>query len=630
MIFRFSSFLFSATFGVNNHPIIEITVKNKLLFFLRLAVFWFIFFFVSRLLFLLYHGSQSFQLSFAQWLKIFTYGAWMDLSIMGYILLLSLLLGAILFFSGKLTKQVVGILTYLLLAVCLIIVVSDLELYRHWGYRIDAAPLFYLQTPAEAMASVKLGTFFLFLLFISLLFLKFFWLYRVWVHKARIETTKWWSAPVLLFVAATMIIPIRGGFGIAPMNPGKVFLSSIPYSNHASLNVVWNLMYSLSKSKTMFAKYPTYATEEAADEFYESLNVNSKEAPNVLNTPKPNVVIILLESFSSKTIEPLGGMSGVTPNFNALADKGLLFTNLYASGDRSDKGIVAILSSLPAQSTKSIIKHTLQASKLPSISNSLYENGYSTAFYYGGDPDFTNIRSYLYNMNFKNLVDQDDFPAQLRTTKWGIHDEHLFKRLLDDLDTAQTPYFKLFFTLSSHEPFDIPDEPAFPGTNEENKYLSSVHYTDKWLGWFFEEAMQRSWYKNTLFVLIADHGHRYPGGSEYFAPEKFAIPMLWLGGALDSVGVCSRIGGQIDVAQTLLHQLDIDADQFVFSRNLLADEPYPFAYYVFNDGFGFVTPQENLIWDHVAQHAIVQPSNDTVKRNAFAYFTWYRRYLFEL
>ncbi len=554
----------------------------------------------------------------------------MDLSIVGYIMLLVLLVVAVLFFSGKVTKKVVNTITIILLAVFSVVVVVDLELYRNWGYRIDAAPIFYLKTPGEAIASVKGWFVVLFSLFSILLFSVSYFVYTIAVGKTKLAKAKWWSIPIFVFFASTMIIPIRGGFGIAPMNPGKVFFSSNLFSNHASLNVVWNLIHSITKSGKMYKEYPNYAKEAESKQFYESLNIGKESADEVLNCEKPNVVIILLESFTAKVIEPLGGVEGVTPNFTKLSDEGLLFTSIYASGDRSDKGIIAVLSGFPAQSTQSVIKHTVKASKLPSISNSLYKEGYSTTFYYGGDPDFANIRSFLYNANFKSIVTQDDFPKPLRSSKWGVHDEHLFKRLLTDLDSARAPSFKLLFTLSSHEPFDFPGEQAYPATSEENKFLSSVNYSDKWLGWFFDQAKQKSWYDNTLFVLIADHGHRYPGSTPYYESEKFAIPMLWIGGALDTIGTNNQIGGQVDLAQTLLYQLGVESGDYFFSRNLLSNKKNPFAYYVFNDGFGFVTSEGLFVWDHVGQRTIVDAPNDSIKQTAFLYFSNYQRYFLGL
>ncbi len=552
----------------------------------------------------------------------------MDLSLVGYILLLSGVFMGILFFSGKATLILFRFFTALILAVFIVLVVGDLELYRHWGFRIDSTPLFYLQTPGEAMASLSLWTIMLFITISALLYWGWFWLYRRVVEKDEFTKIRWWSIPVFLFFAAVMIIPIRGGFGIAPMNPGKVYFSSNVFSNHAALNAVWNFMYGVTKSGHMYKDYPQYVEDKQAESFYKSLGIVEERADFVLSTKKPNVVVILLESFTSKLIEPLGGKPGVTPRFSELVDSGLLFKNIYASGDRSDKGMVAVLSGFPAQSTESIIKHTLKASKLPSIISSLADSNYSTTYYYGGDPDFANMKSYLLNSGIERMITQDDFPRSYRNSKWGVHDEHVFQRLLSDIDAAQSPFFKQFFTLTSHEPFEIPREPSFSISSEQDKFINSVHYTDEWLGWFFDEARKKDWYDSTLFVIIADHGHRFPDSNKVYDPDKFKIPMLWLGGALEKSGVIETFGSQTDLASTLLFQLGMETDEFIFSRNLLAPLTPQFAYYAFNDGFGFVSPAGEFVWDHVGEQPIID--NDSIRKQAFSYFQFYHNYFLGL
>jgi len=255
--------------------------------------------------------------------------------------------------------------------------------------------------------------------------------------------------------------------------------------------------------------------------------------------------------------------------------------------------------------------------------------GYSTTFYYGGDPDFANIRSYLYSAKFKKLVTQDDFSKSYRNSKWGVHDEHVFNRLLTDLDSAKAPFFKFFFTLSSHEPFEIPAKPKFPGKHEEDQYISSVFYADSCLGQFFDEAKTRDWYANTLFVLIADHGHRLPGNNPIYASEKFRIPMLWIGGAIDTVGVVSKAASQFDLAATLLWQMNISSKEFKFSKNILSSQ-HDVAYYAFNDGFGFVTDSTKLIFDHVSQKPIVEPNDSFTNQAAFSFFRLYQDYFLGL
>ena len=231
------------------------------------------------------------------------------------------------------------------------------------------------------------------------------------------------------------------------------------------------------------------------------------------------------------------------------------------------------------------------------------------------------------------MITQDDFPKSYRNSKWGVHDEFVFKRLLADCDSAKSPFFKMYFTLTSHEPFEIPAKPKFKGNDEQTKFINSIHYTDSCIGAFFNEARTKEWYKNTLFVLIADHGHRYPGKDSYFVLNKFRIPMLWLGGALncDSL-IISKTGSQVDLATTLLSQLGVSTSKFKFSKNLLSDGCKPFAYYVFNDGMGFVTDSSAVVYDHISRKFILKDGAeiDKISDQVFSFLSYYQDYFLGL
>jgi len=604
---------------------------SRILFFIKYGAFWLLYFFLFRFLFLIYQFHQTMELSFGEWIGLSVRGVWMDLSLTGYILGVVGLLLSILFFAGeKVLRKIFSYFSLVLLILFTGILVADLELYRNWGFRIDGTPLLYLKTPGEAMASVKVWLMVLLLLLAgSVVFISYKLLLKfAFSKKYQIEQGKWWMVPILLFLTATMIIPVRGGFGIAPMNPGKVYFSQNIFANHAALNGIWNLMYGLSKSADMYRQYPNRVSTEEAQVWRSAKFESQGNSHKILKSEKPNVVIILLESFGSKLIEPLGGMAGVTPNFNRLTREGLLFTNIFASGDRSDKGIVSVLSGFPAQSTQSIIKFPLKSAKLSTISEAFDSIGYSTTFYYGGDPDFANIRSYLYSAKFRKLVTQDDFPKSYRNSKWGVHDEHVFTRLLTDLDSAKAPFFKFFFTLSSHEPFEIPTSQKFSNRTEEEQYFSSVFYADSCLGRFFDEAKTRDWYDSTLFILVADHGHRLPGNNPIYSYEKFRIPMLWIGGVVDTTGRVEKTASQFDLAVTLLSQLNIDTRRYPFSRNIFSARNN-FACYVFNDGFGYVTDSTRFVWDHVGVKPVESADSSTVE-DAFSFFRLYQDYFLGL
>jgi phosphoglycerol transferase MdoB-like AlkP superfamily enzyme len=583
-------------------------MKQRLKLFLLYALYWLLIFIVSRVLFMLYSFNLSFEITTKEWFLIIAHGLKLDISATGYIMaIVSILFLVTSFFSGKVLRWVLSGLTLVFLVFTMSIIVSDFELYQNWGYRMDATPLLYILQPKDALASVE--TWLIFVLFAVMIALTWFYYYVFRktvlpiiekVNKAGILT-----ALLFLLIAGLMIIPIRGGFGIAPMNTGKVYFSKNSFSNHAAVNVVWNVINSLVYKKNTEKTYQFFEAKQAYEIFAE-LNRQSGNRQYVLQKKDPNIVIIILESFSSKVLESVGGQWPVAKNLNNLSKEGILFTNLYANADRSDKGIVSILSGYPAQPATSVIKFPNKTQSLPFISKELKKKNYQTYFYYGGDIDFANMRSYFINGEFDNLVTDESFDKKLLTSKWGAHDEFVFDRLYADMLADTGRYLKVFFTLSSHDPFNVPFKCEIKGTDRASQYLNSVCYSDSCLGDFFAKIKKTPSWDNTLFVLIADHGSGRPGNNKVYSPEKYKIPMIWLGGALekDSLRI-DAYGSQLDVAKTLLNQLDINADQFTFSKDLFDNSGHKFGYYTFNDGFGFIDSSSVALFDNTKGDTIL-------------------------
>lgn len=602
-------------------------MKDRAIFLCKYLLFWMLYYSAMRLLFMLYQRQLT-ELGGAM-----VHGWHMDLSMAGYVMVLASLLVALMWPLGaQWHVRVFRWLTLVLLTAQSVVAVVDIELYRHWGFRIDATPLLYLRTPKEAMASTPLGTALGLTALCAALVYGFFMLYKLLCNKnlQQLQRGRWWMLPALLLVAGCMVLPIRGGLGIAPMNPGKVYFSPRMYSNHAALNVMWNFIYACTLSGDINQRQPdTVTASEAEAAFAALMPAQPCPPPTLLRTQRPNVVVLLLESFTAKAMGFCGSTMGLSPCLDTLARQGMIYTQLYSAGDRSDKGIVATLSGFPAQPQSSVIKYPSKTASLPSISRTLAEQGYSTAFYYGGDPTFANIHGFLYQCRFDRIVAHEEFPREQRNSKWGAHDEYVLNRLLAELDTARGPFFKMLFTLTSHEPFELPRQPkSHIGRSEEERFMRTLHYTDSCLGRFMEQAQQRSWYDSTLFVLIADHGHYLPLGDETHAARRFHIPMLWLGGALSDTAprINSRVGGQIDLAATLLAQLGMDHAAFAFSKDLNSPSAREFAFYTFNNGYGFVTPTDTLMFDLTAQRTIGPPPSDSSLLWAGSFFRTYQDY----
>lgn len=564
----------------------------------RYYLFWIAFFAVIRLFFELYNIGLTSELDFATILGTFGHGLKLDLSMGGYLVGFVLIVAMLTFWcKGRVMAYIVNPVTIGFIVIFSIIGICDCELYRNWGFRMDCTVLAYLKTPKEAAASTPVWLTSLFVAWVA----AFAWgcikIYIKLIGKPmrQLDAARWYTLPALLFVSALCVIPIRGGVGIAPIRTGTVYFSSHPYANHAAVNVQWNFCNSLRYIDN--ARTPDFMPQAEADSLTAQMLASCGSKINLLKDKRPNILIMVMESFTAKAVGCVGGMKGVTPNLDSLAHTGVLFSNCYANGDRSDKGLVCILSGYPAQPTTSIVKLTEKAQKLPHLSRKLHTEGYQSSFYYGGDIDFANLKSYFITGDYGRMVTMEEFSRRDMNSKWGAHDHVVLKRWHNDICAMQPPFFSALFTLSSHEPFEVPHTSQFKGSDEESLFLNSMHYTDSCIGDFVRRASAEPWWDSTLMILIADHGSRHPGASPIHVPEKFHIPMIWLGGALDTTGiVIDKYMNQCDLPLLLCNQLEVDGEDFTFSKDVLSGSPQ-FAFYAYNNGYGFVSEYEQFTYN---------------------------------
>ena len=583
------------------------TSRLRLLF--RFGLLWLIYFLLARLLFMVYNISLFKTLSLTDWLGAFYYGFKLDLSVTAYFLTVAALVFAIdNFIRSRVSIVFLQLINGLFLFLSTVIVVVDIELYRNWGYRMEVTPLVFLKNPGEAAASTNTGIYLLLIALLLGLGISTYYVFRNFVFQKIFCLKKgpWYYSLVYLVIIGLMIIPARGGFGLAPINHRSVYFSNQISANHAALNVVWNFSESIvnyEKNKKVKLFIPEVEAEQIVNTLCEESNGKNVR---VLCTQRPNILILILESFTSNVIEVFGGEAGLTPNLNSLAEEGIMFEHIYAAGTRSDKGLVGIMAGLPSTEKSSIMLNARKSESLPSLVRILRNEGYSSKFYYGGDLDFFNLRSFIFNIGFEESTSEDSFRLSDKKSSWGVPDHILFDTLLQDLKKVKEPFVKIAFTLSSHEPFDVPYESKYMGRFLPDKFRNSVMYTDHCLGWFIDEAKKQQWWDSTLVVFIADHGSRLPLRLDDHEEKRFRIPMLWLGGALEVQDtVISKFGNQTDLLATILGQMGLDYSEFRFSKNLLANTR-EFAFYNFSNGFGFLMPGGYVVWDHGARMYIVE------------------------
>lgn len=608
--------------------------------FSRFFLFWILFFFLDRLIFLIYFSDKLINLSLRDIAATFWYALRLDSSMVAYISAIPLVIYIIFLFlnpnyllrsTGK--KYVIFLLT-----VFSIISAFNLNLYREWGSKINYRALdLAFNSTAEAVVSGSSSpiilSFFIFLgillsgIFISQKLIDFR------IADTEISLLKKTSGSLLAL--ALLVLIARGGWQLSPINQSMAYFSTKTVLNHASVNTEWNLIQDVINNKYGKDNPYKYYTKKDAEKIVERLFLKpSSKTVSILNADRPNVILIIIESFTSELIESLGGEQGITPNMTYLSKNGLLFTNIYAAAGRTDKGLVATLSGFPSQAIRSIMKLNDKQEKLPGIAQELGAKGYHTSFYYGGESEFFNMKSYILSHGYQTMIDQHSFDKKDMNSKWGTYDDKVFSKNLTDLDKETQPFFSTLLTLTNHEPFELPGKPRFKGENVENKFRSTTYYTDSCLGAYLKEAKKKQWYKNTLFVILADHSHRLPGNITEYDPKRYRIPLLFFGDVIKPEFKGKRmekIGSQTDLASTLLNQLKINPYRYKWSKDLLNPDTREFGFFNWDNGFGFATKHQIISFDNVGKTIILRknPANPKIDDQSIFYGKAYMQKVFQ-
>ncbi|WP_270775321.1 LTA synthase family protein [Phocaeicola vulgatus] len=545
-------------------------------------------FILQKPLFMLYNGSIEKGFGFADYMQVMIHGASLDAATAGYLTAFPFLLVliSIWFRRFPLKKILYG---YYILAAALIsiIFVVDMALYTFWGFKLDASVFLYIDSPKEALASVSVGFILLRVLAILLLIALNSWVLLKITPSVLTATRKRIAGTAgMLLLGGVLFIIIRGGVTESTSNIGQVYFSNEPFLNHSAVNPDFSLLSSMGKSQDFASEFNFFDEEKRAalfDGLYPTTDGDS--IIQVLNTKRPNILIILMEGFGGAFVEPLGGLPDVTPHFNRLSKEGIFFTNCYANSFRTDRGTVCTFSGYLGLPTASVMKIPAKSRTLPAIAEGLSKAGYKTDFLYGGDINFTNMKSYLLSTGYQRLTANTDFSlAEQTSNAWGVNDDITFEYLYNQLRNRKEegPWHTAFLTLSSHEPFEVPYHRL------EDKIPNAFAYTDECLGKFIDRLKQTPAWKDLLVICLPDHGFYYPCEGFNAMPRFYHIPLLWLGGAVKQPMQVDKIMNQTDLAATLLGQLGLEHTAFTFSRNVLgSDYKYPFAFYSFNNGFSF-------------------------------------------
>ncbi len=574
---------------------------QRVVYLLKTYLITVILFLVAKWVFLWYnYEGQGIGLGDA--LDVVRHGLTLDLSTALYILIVPFLCVIASIWLGK-YKLLYLILRcyYSVIAVALALAfVADTSLYEFWHFKLDASCLQYLETPTEAMASVSVWYIVLRGVVWLLLAVLIYVAYTRPKWRIKVSNHRWMETVGAVICIPLFIIGIRGGLDESTTNIGQVYYSQNQFLNHAAVNPVFSFLSSFEKTAQEVVVYDFYDGKEA-QKLTQGLYSSTEESGEILlNTQRPNVVIVLLESCGKMFLE-------VMPNLQKAAAEGIDFTNCYGNSYRTDRGTVCTLSGYLSFPTMSVMKMSNKAAQLPSIARSLLQEGYSTSYLYGGDINFTKMKGYLISTGFQQLHWKEDYTQEEQnTSKWGVRDDITFKTLSAMIRSHEddTPFLIGYSTLSSHEPWDVPVN-KYP-----EKQYNGFYYVDQCIGSFLDEMKATKQWDNLLIVFLPDHSSDFHDYTEQ-NPERNRIPMIWTGGAVKKARQLNMICNQSDLAATLLGQMGIKHDDFVWSRDVTSKSySYPFAVHMFNNGISMVDSTGFMLYDLTADRITVKTSKD--------------------
>ncbi|WP_191116072.1 LTA synthase family protein [Vibrio alginolyticus] len=425
----------------------------------------------------------------------------------------------------------------------------------------------------------------------------------------KAQQVNWkWRPLLALFVVLFGVAGARSSLGHRPLNPAMVAFSNDPLLNDLALNSSYSLLFAVNsmkseKSAEQFnGKMDTQKmlelvrTSSTKSDFTPSLLPTMNSNPATYQGKHKNLVILLQESLGAQFVGALGGLP-LTPNLDELMKEGWQFTQMYATGTRSVRGIEAVTTGFPPSPSRAVVKLSKSQTGFFTIADLLKAQGYHTQFIYGGEANFDNMKTFFFGNGFDQIVEEDDYNNPSFVGSWGVSDEDLYNKANEEferLSKSDKPFFSLVFTSSNHSPYEYPKGKIEPYDSEYMTRKNAVKYSDYALGTFFEKAKKSSYWDDTIFIVIADHDARVSGAN--LVPVKhFHIPALILGKGIQP-RKDDRIANNIDMPPTLLSLIGVDAKTPMIGRDLtkpLAREDER-AMMQYDKNFGYLT-RDNLV-----------------------------------
>ncbi len=542
-------------------------------------------FLVGRLIFVLYNQADfSYTQDYSDLLRTFIWGIRMDLSMLSY---LAVLLLPILFLYFQFQKSIFLKLFFTLwtffVFIYFSIVIGELPIYDEWHTKLNIKAISYLKNINEVWRTASVQDVLFTFISVPLLSLLSYFGLRYLFKNIHYKAVKWYYNVAILLISLSFgFVGARGGFNEIPLSTSSVFHSKNRTLNMATMNSAWQLAYAYYKSNKYDdkARFKFYSQEQVEQQLKPLFKASGKRM-SILNTPRPNIILVLLESWSADLVDSLNRKYQLMPNWQEMKKESYTFDHCYASGAHSEEGILSVYAGFPSLANAYMMAFTEKNAKLPSIPKKLDQENYYQSFFFGGDLGYANIKSFFFQNPFDKVLDEKTFPKHKDKGRLGYHDNVLFELLEQEANAAPQPFFVGGFTCTTHSPFDMPMT-IKQYTSVDNAYLNSAHYADSCIGVFYRNIKQQEWFKNTLLVFVSDHSHGTPLRRKYGSPEGHRIVLSFGGGALkDSLRgqINNRVLSQIDIPKIILNQMNINTDSFIYSRDVFDSLYQDFAYF---------------------------------------------------
>ena len=560
------------------------------------------------------------------WSEIFISGLRVDIATLSYLFVIPALITCLMINYKNLKKIWLFFLRiWIVLSIWLLVFMEVVTPSFILEYDVRPNRLFveYLMYPSELMNMLLSGykTELTIVTFLSSLTLYFSWKGSAVVLNEPAMPVWYWRPLLAILVLLLGVMGARSSLGHRPLNPAMVAFSIDPLMNDLTLNSTYSMLFAvkqLQNEDDAFKYYGQMDEDEVINLVRDSTNLGlnkyfSKEFPTMASHKssyrgqKKNLVILLQESLGARYVGKLGGLP-LTPNIDKLMEEGWNFTNVYATGTRSVRGIEAIITGFSPTPARSVVKLGKSQSGFFSIAHLLKKNGYHTQFIYGGESHFDNMKSFFLGNGFDDMQDFGTFKEPTFVGSWGASDEDLYAKAhlqFSVLHEQRKPFFSLVFTTSNHTPFDYPDGRIELYNQPKETRENAAKYSDYALGKFFENAKRSAYWADTIFLIVADHDSRAYG--DQLVPIKhFHIPAVIVGSDIIH-RQDTRLASQIDLPQTLLSLIGVDSDNPMIGHDLTQEIPQVKlrAMMQFYKNFAWMDGQNNVV--------VLQPEKSPVE-----------------